>query len=279
MHDKTIIVTGATSGIGLVTAKELAGLGARVVLVVRNVPKGEEVAQAIRAAGKGSAEVVACDLASLASVRKAAAEILVRCAHIDVLVNNAGAVYQQKGHSSEGLELTFAANHLGPFLLTNLLLERIKATPGARIVNVASTAHQAARRGISFADLKAEKSYSPMGRYAESKLANILFTRSLSKRLEGTGVTANCLHPGVIFSGFGLNQPGIINFFYRLARFFMLTPAQGARTSIYLASSPEVAGVSGQYFSKCKPARTTRSAQDMVLAERLWQVSAELCGL
>jgi NAD(P)-dependent dehydrogenase (short-subunit alcohol dehydrogenase family) len=286
MQEKTVVVTGGNSGIGLETAAALAEMGARVFVTARNADKGRAAVGRMteRAEGTakgGRAQLVVFDLADFASVRRGAEEILGQAPGIDVLVNNAGLVLSERAETVDGLEATFATNHLGPFLLTNLLLDRIRASSPARIVNVASTAHNGARKGIIFDDLQSERRYQPMRVYGHSKLANILFTLELARRLQDTGVTANSLHPGTVRTGYGADgdAKGFLAFGLKISAPFFLSPAQGARTSIYLASSPEVEGVSGEYFVKCKPAQPKPWARDPEAAARLWQVSEELVGL
>jgi NAD(P)-dependent dehydrogenase (short-subunit alcohol dehydrogenase family) len=286
MEGKTVVVTGGNSGIGFETAAALAEMGARVIVTARNADKGRAgvgriTERAETAAKGGRAQLVVFDLADFASVRRGAEEVLGQAPRIDVLVNNAGVVLSERANTVDGLEATFATNHLGPFLLTNLLLDRIRETPSARIVNVSSTAHGAARKGIPFDDLQSEGHYRAMRVYGQSKLANILFTLELARRLQGTGVTANSLHPGTVRTGYGADgdAKGFLAFGLKISGPFFLSPAQGARTSIYLASSPEVHGVSGEYFVKCKPVQPKRWARDPEAALRLWKVSEELVGL
>jgi NAD(P)-dependent dehydrogenase (short-subunit alcohol dehydrogenase family) len=286
MQEKTVVITGGNSGIGFETAAALAEMGARVVVTARNADKGRaavgRITERAEAAGKGGrAQLVVFDLADFASVRRGAEEIQGQAPQIDVLVNNAGVVLSERAYTADGLEATFATNHLGPFLLTNLLLEQIRETHSARIVNVSSAAHSAARKGIPFDDLQSERQYRAMRVYGQSKLANILFTLELARRLRGTGVTANSLHPGTVRTGYGADgdAKGFLAFGLKISGPFFLSPAQGARTSIYLASSPEVHGVSGEYFVKCKPVQPKPWARDPEAAERLWQVSEELVGL
>jgi NAD(P)-dependent dehydrogenase (short-subunit alcohol dehydrogenase family) len=286
MQGKTVVVTGANSGIGFETAAALSEMGARVLVTARNADKGRSavgrIAARADAAGKGgSAQLVVFDLANLASVRRGAEEILQQAPRLDVLVNNAGLVLSERAETVDGLEATFATNHLGPFLLTGLLFDRIGASAPARIVNVASTAHSAARKGIPFDDLQSERRYRTMRVYGQSKLANILFTLELARRLDGTGVTANSLHPGTVRTGYGADgdAKGLLAFGIKISAPFFLSPAQGARTSIYLASSREVEGISGKYFAKCKEREPKRWARDPEAARRLWQVSEELVGL
>lgn len=283
MQGKTVVVTGGNSGIGLETAEALAGMGARVIVTARNADKGRAAVAGIvqRLGGHAQVQLVVFDLSDLASVRRGADEILEQAPRLDVLVNNAGVVLSERHETVDGFEATFATNHLGPFLLTNLLLDRIRESTPSRIVNVASTAHNTARKGIPFDDLQSTKHYRGMRVYGESKLANILFTLELARRLAGTGVTANALHPGTVRTGYGADGDarGFLAFGIKIAKPFFLSAAKGARTSIYLASSPAVEGVTGQYFDKCKPAKSRRWAQDAEAAQRLWQVSEELVGL
>ena len=283
MQGKTVVVTGGNSGIGFETASALAGMGARVVVTARNADKGRAALAAIaqRVGGEAQVQLVVFDLADLSSVRRGAAEVLEQAPRLDVLVNNAGLVLSERSETVDGFEATFATNHLGPFLLTNLLLDRIRASSPARIVNVASTAHSAARKGIPFDDLQSEKKYATMRVYGQSKLANILFTQELARRLEGTGVTANSLHPGTVRTGYGGDGDarGLLAFGIKISSPFFLSPAKGARTSVYLASDPAVAGVSGEYFVKCKARQPKPWARDQEAARRLWQVSEELVGL
>jgi len=283
MQGKTVVVTGGNSGIGYETAAALAAMGARVVLTARNADKGRSAVASItqRLGGDAQVQLVVFDLADLSSVRRGAAEILEQAPRLDVLVNNAGLVLSQRIETADGLEATLATNHLGPFLLTNLLLDRIRSSSPARIVNVASTAHSAARKGMPFDDLQSEKRYATMRVYGQSKLANILFTRELAHRLAGTGVSANSLHPGTVRTGYGADGDarGLLAFGIKISSPFFLSPAKGARTSIFLASAPEVAEVSGEYFVKCKPKQPKRWARDDDAARRLWQVSEELVGL
>jgi NAD(P)-dependent dehydrogenase (short-subunit alcohol dehydrogenase family) len=276
MQGKTVIVTGANSGIGYVTARELAKMGARVMMVCRSQSKGEAARQRImqEAPDAPQSELVLADFASLASVRRAATELLERCPRIDVLVNNAGLFVSEPLTSADGYELTFAVNHLAPFLLTNLLLERIIASAPARIVNVSSYAHVTGN--VKIPQIASPQRGNIAQAYGDSKLCNILFTNELARRLQGTGVTANSLHPGAVATNFAADARGAFAFFFRLARPFMLTPEQGAATSIYLASSPEVEGMSGLYFVRKKPAKTSARAQDEALARKLWEFSEQL---
>src|ERR1700722_17184121 len=283
MQGKTVVVTGGNSGIGFETAAALASMGARVLVTARNPDKGRAAGAALtqRPHGEGRVQLVVFDLAALASVRAGAAEILDQAPRLEVLVNNAGLVLTERAETVDGYEATFAINHLGPFLFTNLLLDRMTASAPSRIVNVASTAHNAARKGMPFDDLQSTRHYRGMRVYGQSKLANILFTLELARRLEGKDVTANSLHPGTVRTGYGGDGDvrGLLALGIKIASPFFLSPAKGARTSVYLASSPEVEGVTGEYFVKCKPRKPRRWAQDQEAAQRLWGVSEELVGL
>lgn len=282
MSGKTVIVTGGNSGIGLETAAELAGAGARVIITARDLKRGQAAVEQIKSRGiSGSVELSVFDLGSLASVREGAADLLGRTDRIDVLVNNAGLMLTERSETKDGFETTFGVNHLGPFLLTALLLDRIRASAPARIVNVSSTAHQSARSGLDFDDLQSKGGYQGMSVYGRTKLANIYFTTELARRLAGTGVTANSLHPGTIRSGFGGDgdASGFFGWGIKVARPFMAGPVKGAETSVYLASSPEVAGVTGQFFTKSRPKTPSKAARDDDAAARLWDVSEQMVGL
>ena len=275
---KTALVTGANSGIGLETARELARRGYRVVMLCRNAERAAGAKADIDASVPGATtEIVLADLSEQASVRTAAAEILGRLERLDLLVNNAGLTLRKYQRSSEGHDLMLATNHLGPFLLTNLLLPLLEASAPARIVNVASDAHRWGR--LHFEDIEATRGYGFMSfpRYGETKLMNILFTRSLAKRLAGTGVTVNALHPGAVATNIGA-PPKLIG---GITKIILKTPAQGARTSVYLATSPEVEGVTGSYYAKNKnhDKKLAKRAKDDALAEQLWEASAELVSL
>jgi retinol dehydrogenase 12 len=277
MDGKTCLITGATSGIGKETAVALARLGARVVLIGRDAGRTRATADWIT--GQAGAEPVAflvADLSSQAEVRRVARDFRDKYARLDVLVNNAGAIFTRRETTVDGFERTWALNHLAYFLLTHELLDLLKAGAPARIVSVASTMHTGGV--IDFDNLQGETSYGGVSAYSRSKLANVLFTYALARRLEGTGVTANCLHPGGVATGFGHNRPGIIDLVLRLAKPFLLTAERGAATSIYLASSPEIEGVTGTYFARCKPARSSTASHDHALQERLWSLSLQQVG-
>jgi len=275
------VVTGANSGVGKATAIALAAAGARTVITARNEARGRAAREDIRrTTGSDQVDLVVFDLADLASVRAGAAELLDRTERIDVLVNNAGLVLSDRQVTVDGFEATFATNHLGPFLLTRLLTDRLVESAPARVVNVASTAHRGARTGLDFDDLQSTGHYRGMQAYSRSKLANILFTTELARRLDGTGVTANSVHPGTVASGFARDDDasGFLAFGVKVIKPFILTPAKGARTSVYVATSPDLAGVTGQYFVKCRVRTPSPAARDEAAAILLWSVSEELVG-
>jgi retinol dehydrogenase 12 len=272
---KTCLVTGATNGIGKATAGRLAELGATVLAVARDRARGEQVAAEIRRrAPRARVEVLTADLSRLGQVRTLAAQVQDRYDRLDVLVNNAGVAKFHRELTPDGLGVTFATNHLGPFLLTNLLLDQLKKSAPARVVTVSSDRHKQ-QRSIPWDDLEHRRECS----YKASKLLNILFTYELARRLVGIGVTANCLSPGFVRTNLGREATGAFRVFLRLARPFQSSPEAGAQTSVYLATSPEVAKVSGRYFEKCTPAESSALSQDPAAAERLWQLSAQLSGL
>lgn len=272
----TVVVTGASSGIGAAAAVELGRLGARVVPVARDEGRLSKVAQQIeKAGGRGPVEPLRADFASLDEVRQLAFDLLERYERIDVLVNNAGVVMGRRELSRDGHEMTFAVNHLAPFLLTNLLVDRLRASAPARVVTTASHAHQSGL--IDFDDLELERDWSAWRAYASSKLANVLFTRALARRLQGTGVVANCLHPGFVRTR--LVRSGVLSLGWAAVRPFARSPRRGADTLVYLAASPEAADVSGRYFVDRRPAPLRGQAADDEAAEHLWEVSEELVGL
>lgn len=272
---KIILVTGATNGIGLAAARELARMGAQLVLVSRSPEKCASAAGAIRQeTGNENVEHIAADLSTRAGVQYTAHEFKKRHTRLDVLLNNAGAMFMSRQLSADGIEMTIALNHLSYFHLTNLLLDVLKVSEAARVVNVSSDAHRGGK--INLADLQLQKGYSGFGAYSQSKLANVLFTYELARKLEGTSITSNALHPGFVNTGFAKNNGG----FFKLAMGLM-APMQkkvddGAKTSIYLASSPEVSGVSGKYFTDCKAVDSDPASYDRQTAEKLWQISLEL---
>lgn len=283
MQGKTVLITGATNGIGEVAALELARAGAQVVIVSRSAQKCADTVKRIQQqTGNAAVSYIANDLSLMSGIRAAAETFRERHDRLDVLLNNAGGLFTKRQLTSEGLEMTFALNHMSYFLLTHLLLDTLKATAkqtgDVRVINVSSGAHYAARR-IRFDDLTREKSYNAFGVYAESKLMNVLFTQELAHRLGGTGVSANALHPGFVRTGFGKNNKGFANAIFSLIQVFALTPEQGAETSIYLASDETVRGVTGKYFTKKKPAAVNKLCQDITVQQQLWRVSEQIAGL
>ncbi|ACY14618.1 SDR family oxidoreductase [Haliangium ochraceum] len=274
LEGKRCVVTGASSGIGLATAEGLAGLGADVVIVARDAVRGEAALGSVSEAGPGTATLHLADLSVQSEVRRLAAELLDAYPRIDVLVNNAGGLFERRTSTPDGLELTFALNHLAYFLLTELLRERLVASAPARIINVSSMAHRLGK--LDWDDLQSERRYRPFFVYANSKLANILFTRELARRLQGTGVTANAMHPGAVASRFGENGGALMRMSYRAGKLFMRTPEHGADTVVWLASAPEIEGVSGSYFDSRKRCSPSRRARDREAAARLWRESERL---
>jgi retinol dehydrogenase-12 len=278
LKGKEIVITGATDGIGNVTARELVRAGANVTIVARNAAKGERVVRDLKTAGGETVRFVQGDLSSQKSVRGAAEALKGMLDRLDVLVNNAGAIFQRRELTEDGIERTLALNHLGYFLMTGQLLDLLKASGPARIVNVASAAHQGAKLDLD--DLQNAKSYSAWRSYQKSKLANIYFTYELARQLKGSPVTVNCLHPGFVASRFGDNNTGFTRMIFGLAKSLAaISEEEGAKTSIYLASSPEVAEASGQYFDRCKPVRSSAVSYDEGVARALWQASERLVGL
>ena len=275
---RTVLVTGATGGIGRATAMGLAAMGANLAITGRDRARTEGAAREIRAAGGRQVDLFVADLSSQSEVRRLANEMLQTYPRVDVLVNNVGGYWNTRHVTADGLEHTFALNHLAPFLLTNLLLDRLKQSARARVVTVASNAHATGQ--IDFDDLQGERSYSGSRAYNQSKLANILFTYELARRLQASAVTANALHPGVVNTSFGAEDPGgVQRLIIPFARPFMKTPSQGAATSIHLASAPDLELVTGRYFANSKPKRSSKRSYDEAAAARLWQVSADLVGL
>ena len=273
-----ILVTGATSGMGKVTAQRLAERGATVVIVGRNAAKTQATVQEIQQrVPKGEMRSLVADLTALAQVRALAQAYRDTYPRLDVLVNNAGGMFGARQLSSDGLEMTFALNYFAPFLLTNLLLDTLTTSAPSRIITVASAQHVG--KQVPFDDLTHEQGYKPLEVYAESKLMTILFTYALARRLEGTQVTANTLHPGVVATHFGKDAGGIWPAMFTLLAPFELSPEKGAQTALYLASSPEVATVSGQYFVKSQPVRSSEATYDVSAQERLWTLSEQVTGL
>lgn len=279
MSGKTVLITGATSGIGLEAAVMLARQGAHTVIVGRNPDKTEKCLAEVRQRTQSEkVESLLCDFSSQASIRRLAAEFGDRYSRLDVLVNNAGTVFAKRTQSEEGIEATFAVNHLGYFLLTQLLLETLMSSVPARIVNVASAAHYQGR--LDFEDLGMEEDYGILRAYARSKLCNVLFTRELARRLEGTGVTVNALHPGTVATHIWDGAPGWARPILELSKWlFMISPERGGSRIAYLAMSGDVAEVTGQYFEKNRVKKPSRLARDEALAKRLWDESLRLTGL
>ncbi len=275
LHGQAAVVTGATGGIGLWTALGLARMGAEVTVVGRSRERAEAAVRFIaERTGKPQPAIELADFASLAQVRDLGARLRRRHPALRLLVNNAGFASMERQLSADGYELTFAVNHLAPFLLTELLLPSLRAGAPARIVTVASTAHIGSR--IAFDDLMATRRYGARSAYGQSKLANILFTLELSRRLEGSGVVANSVHPGVVDTGFGANLRGLLGMAWKLATPFLLTAEQGAATTLHVAAAPELAAVTGKYFARSRPVAPSPAARDAVAASRLWQDSEAL---
>lgn len=277
--DKTIVVTGATSGIGRATALGLARLDSRLILVGRDAGRAEEtIAEIRKATGRKDVELVRGDFARQAEVRRVAEELLARTEKIHVLVNNAGVTMMRRTTTPDGFETTFAVNHLAYFLLTGLLLPRLRAAaPGARIVNVASDAHRWG--ALDFDDLQNEREYKGLKVYGRSKTANILFTRELARRLEGSGVTVNAVHPGAVATRLGRGSGPFVDLLQRAISVFMKSPEQGAETSLHLATAPELEGVTGRYFANKRERQPQPHATDPDLARRLWEISEGMTGV
>jgi NAD(P)-dependent dehydrogenase (short-subunit alcohol dehydrogenase family) len=277
MRGKTVLVTGANQGIGKASAHALGRMGARLVLVCRNEEKARATIAELERDGIAGVELIVADMGSQADIRRVAADVRAKHDRLDVLLNNAGVLVTTRRTTMDGIEETFAVNHLGYFLLTNLLLDLLRATGPARIVNVASEAHRSAH--IHWRDIELSRGYTSFGAYGQSKLCNILFTQELARRLEGTAVTANCAHPGAVASGFGHTYGGITSLLLHAASPFLLSPERGARTQVWLASSPEVDGVTGKYFARCKEKTPSRAAREPEAPRRLWAISERMTGL
>lgn len=274
MRGKTVLISGGNSGIGAAAAQALAERGARLVLACRDLGKAERVRDGIATrSGNEDIHVLPLDLASFASIRELAASVQQRFERLDVLINNAGLFPAQKILTEDGFEAQFGINHLGHFLLTHLLLDLLRASGPARVINVTSMMHRFG--SIDFASFRGETAYSPWRAYFQSKLANLLFSNELARRLTGTGITSNALHPGGVKTDIMRDASPTNRLFSQL---FFNSPERGARTSVYLASSPEVEGVTGGYFIACKARRPAPVARDEALARRLWEESADLCG-
>lgn len=277
VEGKTCVVTGANSGIGFVTARELARMGAKTILVCRNQSKGGIARDSIKkATGNESVESVIADLASFDSVRKLAQGLQQSYQKIHVLVNNAGLIIGKRVLTEDGLETTFQVNYASHFLLTYLLLITMKESAPSRIVNVSSAAHFSGH--MDFDDLQEEKGYGAMKSYCQSKLAQVLFTYELADRLKGTGVTVNCVHPGAVRTSWG-DEAGAFGIGIRIARPFMLSPDRGAQTTLYVATSPDLANISGKYFAKKREAKSSKESYDVDERKKLWEISLKLCGL
>lgn len=278
MKGKVVVITGATSGIGEVAARRLAGMGARLVLVARDAARGQKALTRLPSIGAGKPHSIYYgDLSRISESKRVAAEIGAAEPRIDVLINNAGALFGSRRLTADNLEETFATNHMAYFVLTLGLKANLLAAAPARVVSTASDAHKGYT--LDFDDLQAEKGYSPIRAYSRSKLCNILFTRELARRWSGTGVTVNCLHPGFVATRFGDGSGGFLSSVVRVAKVFAITPEKGAKTIVYLASSPDVAAISGEYFYKCRPATPTAGGLDDSAANRLWNESAKLAGI
>lgn len=275
MLGRTVVVTGATSGIGKATALQLARMGAHVAITGRDVERTSAVATEIRAAGGDRVDAFVADMSSQAEVRRLAVDVLAALPRIDVLVNNVGGYWNTRHVTADGLERTFAVNHLAPFLFTHLLLDRLMEAPAARVVTVSSNAQAMGR--IDFDDLQGEQDYSGARAYNQSKLANVMFTHELARLLEGTTVTANAVHPGLVSTSFGADDPGRTQrLLVPLIRPFMKSPAQGAETSVHVATHPGLEHVSGSYFANSRPKRSSERSTDRAAAARLWQASHDL---
>ena len=278
MAGRTVLVTGGTGGIGRATALGLATMGAKVAITGRDAARARQAAADIRSATGATVDVFIADLSTQSEVRRLAAEALEQLPRIDVLVNNVGGYWNTRRVTTDGLERTLAVNHLAPFLLTRLLLDRLEQSAPARVVTVSSHAHGQGR--IDFDDLQGERSYSGARAYNQSKLANVLFSYELARRVQNTSITANALHPGVVSTSFGADDPsGIQRLLVPFMRPFMKSPTQGAATSIHLASAPDLEQVTGRFFANSKPKNSSQRSYDRAAAVRLWQVSDELVGL
>ncbi|HEY1723393.1 MAG TPA: SDR family oxidoreductase [Magnetospirillaceae bacterium] len=279
MQGKTVVITGATSGIGLVAAERLAGMGARLVLVARDQARGDKAMAKIRSANPAAPHAIHYgDLSIIAEMKRLAAAVAAAEPKIDVLINNAGALFNPRRETADGLEVTFATNHMAYFVFTHGLRERLLATPGARVVNTASDAHKGQR--LDFDDLQAKHGYSAFKVYGRSKLANILFTREAARKLANTGVTVNCLHPGFVATRFGDNSQGPIKYLIGAAKQIVaISPLKGSETIVHLAASPDVTQASGGYYYKSKLALPTTEAQSVDSARRLWSESEKLADV
>lgn len=282
---KYVLITGATSGIGLATAKELAARGANLGILARNKAKANDTVSQIQAYVGGCAQidVFLADMSSQQSIRQVVDEILSKCPRIDVLINNAGALFETRQLTGDGMEMTWAVNHLGPFLLTTLLLERLKESESARIITTASHGHKMAKKGLEFDDISAERLYrkikklmgGPTLRYAQTKLANILFTAELGRRLDGTGITAHCYDPGLVATNFNQNNGLMARMTMAVMKLFSRTPEKGAETLVWLADSSSITGPNGSYYVDKQLKNPSEAAQDLNAAKQLWKISEE----
>ena len=278
LENKVCLITGATNGIGQESAKALNNMGAEIVFVARNEEKGNFLKQQLKNDSGRDATMIIANLSSQAEVKRAANEFLALEKPLDILLNNAGIMNRQRTETVDGLEEVFSVNHLAYFTLSLMLLDKLKQTENSRVINVASGAHQFVK-DMNFDDLQSEKTFKPLQVYGQSKLANILFTKSLSEKLLNSGVTVNCLHPGFVSTGIGSNNKGIWNLLMFLAKPFAKKSNKGAETSIYLCSSPAVKNISGEYFVDCTVEKVSEAANDPKQAEKLWDISVELAGL
>jgi retinol dehydrogenase 12 len=277
MRGKVVVITGATSGIGQVAAEKLAMMGARIVQVARDKTRGQAALERLRHLTPNVKHTIHyADMSRIAQIQQVAAAVSEAEPRIDVLINNAGAMFGTRQVTRDGLEMTFALNHMAYFVLTHNLRDRLVASAPSRVVNTSSDAHR--RSKLDFSDLQSAQNYAGFKVYGRSKLCNILFTRELARRLAGTGVTANCLHPGFVATRFGDQSGGMLTFGVRMAKLFAISPEKGAETIVYLASSPEVANATGGYYYKCKLATPTREAQDDNAAQNLWKETVKLAG-
>ena len=278
LENKVCLITGATNGIGQESAKALNKMGAEIVFVARNAEKGNFLKQQLKNDSGRDATMIIANLSSQAEVKRAANEFLALEKPLDILLNNAGIMNRERNETVDGLEEVFSVNHLAYFTLSLMLSEKLRQTENSRIINVASGAHQFVK-DMNFDDLQSEKTFKPLQVYGQSKLANILFTKSLSEKLLNSGVTVNCLHPGFVSTGIGSNNKGIWNLLMFLAKPFAKRTNKGAETSIYLCSSPAVKNISGEYFVDCTVEKVSEAANDPKQAEKLWDISVELAGL
>jgi len=273
LKGKTAIVTGANSGMGMATVKALSGMGARVIMLCRSEKRGREALTKLNADGHRAIELILCDLGDYSSIRDFVSQVKKKYEHIDILVNNAGFISLDRQETKEGLERQFGINHIGHFLLTTSLLDLMGE--GGRIVNVASGAHKTGK--IHFDDINLHKGFNVIKAYSQSKLANVLFTRELARRVKDRGITVNCCHPGAVATNIGIDrETGFGKTVTGLLKPFFQTPEQGARTAIFLASDGSVSGITGEYFYKCRIARSSRSSKDPALAKKLYEFSEEL---